>query len=78
MYSMDVKVSGKWLSIKELQEGLSIIHKDVTKRGHAGNPMHKRVQILTSDKRTTWALNRRKLENGKFLIQYCILITRVA
>ena len=66
MYRMDVKVSGKWLSVEELHEGLSNIHKDVTKRGHAGNPMHKRVQILTSDKRTTWGSNRRKLENGMF------------
>ena len=64
MYRMHVKVDSKWLTIAELKNGLDQIHSDVKKR-KIRNPMNERVQILTSDERTTWATNREKLISGK-------------
>ena len=64
MYCMYVKVDNKWLSVEELHTGLKKIHDDVKSR-KIYNPMNNRVQILTSDVRSTWAANREKLISGK-------------
>ena len=64
MYCMYVKLDNKWLSVEELQNGLKAIHNDVKKR-KIYNPVNNRVQILTSDVRSTWAANREKVTNGK-------------
>ena len=60
MYCMFVKMDGKWFSVEELQRGLNQIQEDVKTRMKS-NPMLYRVQILTSDVRSTWAENREKL-----------------
>ena len=65
MYRMYVKVDNKWLSVEELQNVLNKIHSDVKTR-KIYNPMNSRIQILTSDVRSTWAENREKLISGKF------------
>ena len=64
MYSMYVKMDDNWLSIEELQKGLDKIQSDVKTRMKS-NPMMYRVQILTSDVRSTWAENREKLISSK-------------
>ena len=48
-----------------LQKGLNQIQEDVKTRMKS-NPMMYRVQILTSDVRSTWAKNREKLISSKF------------
>ena len=60
---MYVKIDGLWLSVLELQNGLCQINTDMKTRINM-NPMNRRVQILTSDVRSTWAMNRQKLING--------------
>ena len=64
MYCMFVKMDGKWFSVEELQKGLNQIQEDVKTRMKS-NPMMYRVQILTSDVRSTWAENREKLISSK-------------
>ena len=63
MYLMYVKIDGTWLSTLELQNGLHQINTDMKTRMNM-NPMDHRVQILTSDVRSTWAMNRQKLIDG--------------
>ena len=65
MYCMYVKVDNSWLTAKELENGLNVIHNDVRTRVKFC-PLMDRVQILTSDVRSTWAVNREKLINGKW------------
>ena len=65
MYCMYVKVDNSWLTAKELENGLNVINNDVRTRVKFCPLMH-RVQILTSDVRSTWAVNREKLINGKW------------
>ena len=65
MYLMYVKIDGVWLSVLELQNGLHQINTDMKTR-IIMNPMIHRVQILTSDVRSTWAMNRQKLINGMY------------
>ena len=60
---MYVKIDGMWLSVLELQNGLHQINTDTKTRTNM-NHMNQRVQILTSDVRSTWATNRQKLING--------------
>ena len=60
---MYVKIDGLWLSVLELQNGLHQIYTDMKTRINM-NPMIHRVQILTSDVRSTWAMNRQTLIKG--------------